>query len=454
MKFVKRVATLICMGNILVLYHTISYIVRKETAFTGTKDRNVEVVSKPREGANMVKVDIIDIMIRNAQAGPLLVDGIDPLVGANVAKKENQPIVAKNKLTVTKKDKRPTAAKKDNPPTASNVAKGDNPSGDANVKKVDHVTTGAPATTTDKEPVLCTTEPELENRTSLLITNNLTCKENVDLLILVTTHAWTGQRRRMAIRETWGPYRPTNYNTSMKIWQTFFVVGNKVNKTKDTFRQRFERTALRNEVDYYQDMIEGNFEEIFYNLPYKLWVAFEWASLYCNASYILKTDDDVFVNTQNSFKFLSRMKTTELYTGHVWWNSEVERSGKYKVEYTECNGTQYPPFVSGSSMFFSRDVIHSLANIYPQVKVFKLDDVHIGILMYKLGINATYSNPGGVRLWEVWLPKETDDVCNIYKHAVVRHIHGKNKAWCVHKLFHASLHHIDSYENITSVDLT
>lgn len=185
--------------------------------------------------------------------------------------------------------------------------------------------------------------------------------------------------------------------------------------------------------------MEGDFEENFYNLPYKLQVAFEWAYLYCNASYILKTDDDVFINIKNAFTFLSEINIKDLYTGYVWPHATVQRLGKYKVTHEEFNGTHYPPFVSGSSMFLTPSVIKRLVLIFPKEKVFKLDDVYIGILIHKLGINVTISKAEGKKnYWEVW-GEEPKQQCQIYKHAIVRHTHGGNeKLWCMRKLYDTS----------------
>merc|ERR1712080_363946 len=137
------------------------------------------------------------------------------------------------------------------------------------------------------------------NHTTLLMTTNLKCKKNLDLVILVTTHAFTGSKRRQTIRETWGAYRPEKYNITNKAWQTFFVVGNNT-------RKEHEAKALRRESDQYGDLIEGDFEETFNNLPIKLQVGFEWAHLYCTATFIHKTDDDVFLNPKNFLNYLSK----------------------------------------------------------------------------------------------------------------------------------------------------
>lgn len=278
-------------------------------------------------------------------------------------------------------------------------------------------------------------QTDLKSHTTLLLTRNVTCKEGLYLVILVTSHAWTGSKRRSTIRDTWGPYRP---KTSRKSWQTFFVIGNKVN-TSSNITKPTEIEALRNEVARYGDIIEGDFEEKFNHLPRKLQVAFEWASLYCKASFIHKTDDDVYVNTKNALNFLGGMKRRNLYTGYVWTKPPVIRWGKYKVEYTAYNKTHYPDFVAGSSMFYSPDVIQRLVGIFPKEPLFRLDDVYIGILVDKLKIKATKIDiPGKKTYWMVWLPWESENQCQPYPQAIVRHIHGNKQRWCMNKLFRAS----------------
>jgi len=64
-------------------------------------------------------------------------------------------------------------------------------------------------------------EAEVLNHTTPLLSRNLTCIQDLNILILTTSHAWTGHERRSTIRHTWGPYRPKKYNI-LKKWQTFF----------------------------------------------------------------------------------------------------------------------------------------------------------------------------------------------------------------------------------------
>jgi len=67
-------------------------------------------------------------------------------------------------------------------------------------------------------------------------------------------------------------------------------------------------------------------------------MAFEWAARYCSFSFLLKTDDDVFVNTRRLIDVL-RLKSTPkkgLYMGKVNHNPIVQRGkGKWRVSYIE-----------------------------------------------------------------------------------------------------------------------
>jgi len=293
---------------------------------------------------------------------------------------------------------------------------------------------------TKKHTTVRPTQPAPKKHTTVLLTRNLKCKPNLDVLILITTHAWSGLRRRLVIRDTWAPYRPEKYNLkNNKTWQVFFVVGSKV-KTLDAHRKLAETVTLRAEVARYGDVIEGDFEETFNNLGVKLQVGFEWSHLYCNAKYIQKTDDDVFLNTKNLLNFVSTLKPKGLYTGNIHWSDGVHRQGKYKVTTQEFPGNRYPPFASGATMIFTPDTIARLVGIFQKEKVFRLEDVYIGILINKLGIKPFKTDGAKKGFWEVYLFNEKKDVCTIYQRAIIRHIYfySNQKEWCIYKLYDAA----------------
>jgi hypothetical protein len=63
--------------------------------------------------------------------------------------------------------------------------------------------------------------------------------------------------------------------------------------------------SIKYENDLYQDIVQEDFVDSYRNLSYKGVMALKWISLYCpQASYILKTDDDMIVNTFTLLKHL------------------------------------------------------------------------------------------------------------------------------------------------------
>lgn len=290
----------------------------------------------------------------------------------------------------------------------------------------------------------CKTTPGKKVHTTKLFTRHLSCKPGVHLLILVTSHAWTGYKRRLTVRETWGTYRKDRNANTNKTWQTFFVVASRLPTTynkHNEYKIRAATAELRAEMEAYQDIIEGDFEETFYNLPLKLQIGFEWAHFYCNASYIHKTDDDVFLNTKNVFPFLANLPTENVYSGFVQWRAGVHRTRKYKVTFKEYSGKFYPPFVGGATMFFSPDVIARLVGLFPEERVFKLEDVYIGLLINKLGLNASALDPRGRKgFWEIMTYNEPVHLCRVYPYAIVRAVYffESDKRWCLYKLYYES----------------
>lgn len=66
--------------------------------------------------------------------------------------------------------------------------------------------------------------------------------------------------------------------------KTFFVVGDVLN------------ISIAHELAKHGDIIESHEKEDFYNLIPTIKASFKWVARYCKFQYLLKTDDDVFVN--------------------------------------------------------------------------------------------------------------------------------------------------------------
>ena len=204
-------------------------------------------------------------------------------------------------------------------------------------------------------------------------------KERIKVLIVVTSRVM-GFIRRRTIRMTWGKTLQTQVNNDFK---TFFLVG------KSTDEKIMKK--IKKESEIYKDIIFGNYDDVFYNLPFKVETGFEWAYKYCSFDYYLKADDDVFINLPELFELLSRKDTPkrELYLGNVQEHPLAQRAGKYVVTREEYRTTFLPPFCSGGGFIFSSDAVKSVIP-YFQKNPFKLDDVYIAMLVMNAGIKPKH----------------------------------------------------------------
>ena len=96
----------------------------------------------------------------------------------------------------------------------------------------------------------------------------------------------------------------------------------------------------------------------------------QWAARYCGFSYLLKADDDVFVNPKRLLDVLQSETTPKngLYMGHLHHNPFVLRSGKWRVSNEEYSGTHYPDFCSGAGFVMSYDVVKSVVPLFDVIK--------------------------------------------------------------------------------------
>ena len=198
------------------------------------------------------------------------------------------------------------------------------------------------------------------------------------LLILVSS-APAHFNRRKQIRKTWGVdsmIRPR--------WKTMFLVAQSENQTVSNF--------LSLEDKIYGDMVRGDYYDQYWNQTLKIQMGFEWAANYCNFSFLLKADDDVFVNTPQLMNVLRSRSTpnTRLYLGFVYKSPVVKRLGKWSVSKEEYNNTYYPDFCAGPGFVLSIDVIHLFVGAFGQVPRFRIDDVYVGMLANKTGVKAVH----------------------------------------------------------------
>lgn len=202
------------------------------------------------------------------------------------------------------------------------------------------------------------------------------------LLILITS-AQTHTEARLAIRQTWG-----HFGTRRDV-STAFILGRTTNKTIND--------ALTQENMIYGDLIRGHFIDSYNNLTLKTLSSLEWVDSYCpKTKYILKTDDDMFINVPKLLQFLdAHSKDKRVIYGRLAkkWKPIRNKKSKYYISTGQFSASIFPPFTTGPAYVFTSDIVHELYVRSLHEVYLKLEDVFTtGIVAQQLGIKRVHVN--------------------------------------------------------------
>ncbi|XP_044759994.1 beta-1,3-galactosyltransferase brn-like [Coccinella septempunctata] len=225
------------------------------------------------------------------------------------------------------------------------------------------------------------------------------CKNPARLLFLVKSAA-KNYRRRNIIRKTWGS--PVHYESV----KTVFLVGETTSKSVNMMVVR--------ENEILKDLVLGNYIDSYYNLTLKTMTGLKWASEICsqNVEYFMFVDDDYYVSTKNILKFLNdpytypgtefdvknvtNIDTDEfcLYTGFVYKKERPIRKifCKWFIPLKDYPYDFWPPYSTGGAYILSRKSLRMMNYASLFTKPIRLEDVYIGLLAYRLGIQPVSNN--------------------------------------------------------------
>ncbi|XP_066932653.1 lactosylceramide 1,3-N-acetyl-beta-D-glucosaminyltransferase A-like [Clytia hemisphaerica] len=161
--------------------------------------------------------------------------------------------------------------------------------------------------------------------------------------------------------------------------QVVFNVGY-VNKTHKISHK------LREEMKHHGDLIVGDVKESFYTLSKKLSIGIDWLHRNLVFDFVLKTDDDVFINIPKVLKALNTLPSHIQYFGHVMWRQPVERKGRYKLTPDEFKHDRFDPYCSGGGFIVRQGVIEKIAWYLVFNRPLKYEDAYFGSLAFKAGV--------------------------------------------------------------------
>ncbi|XP_050306143.1 lactosylceramide 1,3-N-acetyl-beta-D-glucosaminyltransferase-like [Anthonomus grandis grandis] len=237
------------------------------------------------------------------------------------------------------------------------------------------------------------------------------CDRGDLLLLVIISSAPKHVKKRQTIRDTWGRKRD-----HIKF---LFNLGLSDQRTN---------AAIKLEDFRHQDIIQGNFLDSYKNLTYKSTLAVKYASEQCNsAKFILKCDDDVFVNTPQLMNFLKvdLAPTRPENTIFCLINDKMpvirdpnEDNSKWYVPYEEFREEVYPRYCSGMFVLMTPDVAFNLHKHAQKTAFFWIDDVFLTGLVAKRIDHLRYVDMEGFTLVNVdidaMLKKEDKDLTFLF----------------------------------------
>lgn len=171
-------------------------------------------------------------------------------------------------------------------------------------------------------------------------TNPQPCKDypaGLLLLIIVASNP-SNYENRMVIRNTWGK--------SIDSTKMVFLLGETENSTNNHF--------IKHESKVYGDIVQGSFMDAYRNMTYKHVMGLKWVAHHCPmAKYVLKTDDDVVLNSREMRRFLAKELSPwgaqGLIACQVLELAVAQRTdrSKWKVTTAEYASHFYPTYCAG-----------------------------------------------------------------------------------------------------------
>lgn len=154
--------------------------------------------------------------------------------------------------------------------------------------------------------------------------------------------------KRHALRLTWLSL------VNHEVAKYYFVIGSK------QVAENNENVLLTEESHYSDLLILPDVEEGYDLLTTKLLASFSWMSKHLDFEFLLKVDDDSYVDIRQLVRELSRKTDTKnLYWGYFNGHAQVKQKGKWAEQnWNLCD--HYLPYARGGGYILSRRLVHYL----------------------------------------------------------------------------------------------
>ena len=144
-------------------------------------------------------------------------------------------------------------------------------------------------------------------------------------------------KARSAIRQTWA-----NISELPRNVKVVFIIGQADNET--------QQLKIKGESDEYGDIIQESFVDTYQNLTIKSLMLLKWFEQNCHQTqYVMKSDDDMYINLQKLNDLVKTNQDPYLLVGHLLRHGAPIRESRHKwyVPYHVFPESHYPLYLAG-----------------------------------------------------------------------------------------------------------
>jgi len=209
------------------------------------------------------------------------------------------------------------------------------------------------------------------------------CQTNLDLVIILTTRPGNFMERT-AIRYSWGRSE-TGVNRfllkSKKFrFKTIFTLGQDNNHIINSIVAR--------ENSRYKDILRLDYQDTYENLSKKTILTLKWVSEACTPRFVLKTDDDCYINLHNLAPWLQRLSPYIHYVGKKNDLMPVIRDPSHRnyVPYELFGEEYYKVYCSGGGYILRGSVLGNITEKAKEIPEIINEDAYLGMIASALDI--------------------------------------------------------------------
>ncbi|XP_045036593.1 uncharacterized protein LOC116932905 isoform X3 [Daphnia magna] len=211
---------------------------------------------------------------------------------------------------------------------------------------------------------------------------------NTSIFIAVISAPSNFQKRNL-IRQTWKNHLKVLHQEGLLEIAGFgFILG----LTDNSVIQ----SKIEEESKIYGDLMQIRISDFYRNLSLKVAGLLNWLYRMCaNIDFVLKVDDDVYVNVRNLAQFVH---TYRQFSHSVFGAGDPnggwpDRDGKWEISYEEWPWIDYPPYFLGAAVLMHGSTIVPLLAACQTTPMMPFDDVYLyGICTEKANITLHHSS--------------------------------------------------------------